>query len=145
MWHWFRPLLSIGSSAPDFTLPDQDGHAVTLSSFRGRSVVLVFYPGDDTRICTSQLCEWRDQEGELSRRGVQVLGINPQSEAKHQAFRNRYRFSFPLLVDAGRQVARSFAADGLVVRRTVYGIDAEGCIRLAERGKPAVERVLEAL
>jgi thioredoxin-dependent peroxiredoxin len=140
----FSPPLAIGSTAPDFTLPDQLGHSVHLADLRGQSVVLVFYPGDDTTVCRRQLCEFRDSWNEARERNTLVFGVNPQSAGSHQKFQARYEFPFPLLVDEGKRVASLYRAGGLIVRRTVYLIGPDGVIRYARRGKPPVSEVLAA-
>ncbi len=134
--------LAAGTPAPDFTLPDDAGHTVTLSALRGRNVVLVFYPGDDTPGCTKQLCQFRDDWADARKRGVQVFGVNPQSAQKHQKFRQKFNFPFPLLVDSGQKVAELYKANGLIVKRTVYLIGPDGKILFAERGMPNPEEVL---
>lgn len=145
MFGWlFRKPLPAGAAAPDFTLPDQDGQAVTLSALRGGNVVLVFYPGDETPVCRRQLCEFRDRWALVRERGVAVLGINPQSAASHAGFRAHHALPFPLLVDKGQTVALSYNAAGLFVRRTVYLVGRDGRIRYSRRGKPPVEEVLAA-
>jgi len=145
MLDWlFSVPLAVGTAAPDFSLPDAAGNPVSLSDFRGRNVVLVFYPGDDTPVCRRQLCEFRDNWKEAEARAVQVLGINPQSSGSHARFGEKYSFPFPLLVDAGQNVAARYHAAGLLVRRTVYLIGPDGVIRYARRGKPPVQEVLAA-
>jgi peroxiredoxin Q/BCP len=145
MFGWlFRKPLPVGAEAPDFTLPDQDGHPVTLCRLRGGNVVLVFYPGDETPVCRRQLCEFRDRWDQVRARGAVVLGINPQSAASHLGFRARHELPFPLLVDKGQTVALSYNASGLFPRRTVYLIGRDGRIRYSRRGKPPVEEVLAA-
>ena len=134
--------LPTGSPAPDFTLPRPDGETVRLSALRGRNVVLVFYPGDDTPVCRKQLCEFRDSWEQARHRNVQVFGVNPGSAASHLRFQDKYRFPFPLLVDAGQNVAALYRAGGLFVRRTVYLIGPDGVIRYARRGKPDPREVL---
>ncbi len=82
MFAWlFSDPLPVGTPAPDFTLPDDSGASVTLSKLRGHNVVLVFYPGDDTSVCTKQLCEFRDRWEQAKMRNVQVFGVNPRSAA----------------------------------------------------------------
>ena len=145
MLDWlFSSPLAVGTPAPDFTLPDDSGRSVKLSALRGRSVVLVFYPGDDTPGCTKQLCQFRDDWAEARQLGVEVFGVNPQSAQKHQKFRNKFHFPFPLLVDKGQKVAEMYKADGLIVRRTVYLVGPDGRIRFARRGMPNPSEVLEA-
>ncbi len=141
----FSDPLAVGAPAPEFALPDQDGKNVSLKDLRGRGVVLVFYPGDDTPVCRKQLCEFRDQWGEAKKKRVTVLGINPQSAKSHAKFRAHHDFPFPLLVDQGQQVAKLYNASGLIIKRTVYLIGPDGNIRYARRGHPAPEEVLAAL
>lgn len=143
MWP-FSPPLPVGSPAPDFTLPDDQGNAVGLSGLRGRNVVLVFYPGDDTPVCRRQLCEFRDRWDHAKERNTVVFGVNPQAAASHTRFREKHALPFPLLVDAGRRVAGLYRAGGWIVRRTVYLIGPDGVIRYARRGKPAPDEVLAA-
>jgi peroxiredoxin Q/BCP len=142
---WFDPPLPVGASAPGFSLPDQDGKLVTLASLRGHNVVLVFYPADDTTVCTKQLCEFRDRWQDAQSRNTLVFGVNPAKAASHAKFRDRYSFPFPILVDAGQKTGADYHARGLVVpRRTVYLIGPDSVIRYARRGKPAPEEVLAA-
>lgn len=142
MLSWlFSGPLAIGSTAPDFTLPDQDGTPVTLSRLRGKNVVLVFYPADETRVCRQQLCEFRDMDQLASDRGVLVYGINPGSAQSHSSFRNKQKLPFPLLVDADKRVASLYHANGPIVKRTVYLIGRNGIIRFAKRGRPVPEEV----
>jgi thioredoxin-dependent peroxiredoxin len=144
IWSWlFERPLAVGVEAPDFSLPDQNGNSIRLTAFRGHShVVLVFYPGDNTNLCTKQLCEFRDRWTEVISKGCAVLGINPQSAESHRRFVDAQGYPFPLLVDKGQNVARLYHASGLIVRRTVYLIGLDGIVRFAERGKPDAERVL---
>jgi len=145
MFAWlFSDPLPAGSKAPDFTLPKQDGGAMTLSRLRGSNVVLVFYPGDDTPVCRKQLCEFRDQWGQARKRNAQVFGVNPASAASHSKFQEKYHLPFPLLVDAGQKVADLYHAGGLFVKRTVYLVGPDGVIRYAKRGKPDPAEVLAA-
>ena len=141
----FTPPLEVGAEAPDFTLQDETGTPVTLSAWRGKkNVVRGFYPGDDTSVCTRQLCELRDDWPTVTDRNTIAFGINPQGAGKHFQFRAKYRFPFPLLVDKGQQVARLYNASGLIVRRTVYLVGISGKVRYARRGKPSLAEVLAA-
>jgi peroxiredoxin Q/BCP len=145
MLKWlFSAPLPVGSTAPDFSLLDQSGKVVTLSALRGRNVVLIFYPGDETPGCRRQLCEFRDQWEKAQAKNTVVFGVNPQSGVSHAKFRGRHEFPFSLLVDRGQRVAALYHANGLVVKRTVYLIGPDGVIRYAKRGKPPVEEVLAA-
>jgi peroxiredoxin Q/BCP len=143
MFDWlFSDPLTVGSQAPDFSAPDDTGATVTLSALRGKNVVLVFYPGDDTPTCTKQLCEFRDRWDEAKTRNVVVYGVNPRGAASHKRFREKFEFPFPLLIDKGQKVGELYKASGLIVKRTVYLIGPDGVIRYAQRGKPAPEDVL---
>lgn len=142
-WLFSEPL-AVGETAPAFSLPDQDGKIVTLGDLRGRNVVLIFYPGDDTTVCRAQLCEFRDRWAQASTRNTLVFGVNPQSAASHGRFRERSKLPFPLLVDRGQKVGELYHARGLIVKRTVYLIGPDGVIRYARRGKPNADEVLAA-
>jgi thioredoxin-dependent peroxiredoxin len=145
MLSWvFSDPLPVGSKAPDFSLPDENGATVTLDSLRGKNVVLVFYPGDDTYTCTKQLCEFRDQWEQAKQRNVTVYGVNPQGAGKHKSFRDKYKFPFPLLVDKGQQMGALYHTNGLIVKRTVYLIGPHGSILYSKRGKPEPGEVLAA-
>jgi peroxiredoxin Q/BCP len=138
------PLLRIGARAPDFTLPDQDGLEFTLSKLRGKNIVLVFYPRDETTVCRKQLCEFRDRSALTASTHTLVFGLNPQNAASHKDFRDRQNLGFPLLVDAGQKVAALYKAAGFIVKRSVYLVGKDGTIRFANRGNPTPEEVLKA-
>ena len=138
-WLFSHPLPA-GSPAPDFTLRTAQGETVTLSALRGREVLLVWYPGDDTSVCTRQLCEIRDSWDAFA--GMAVFGVNPQGAASHERFAAKYRFPFPLLVDPGQKVGRLYHTHGLIAKRTVYLIGGDGRILFTKRGKPSVEEIL---
>jgi peroxiredoxin Q/BCP len=145
MLDWFAPLLDPGTPAPDFTLPSDDGKPVTLSTLLGRNVVLVFYPADETSVCTKQLCEFRDRWPLVEQKNAVVFGVNPAKVATHAKFRERHKFPFPILSDPGQHTGAAYGARGLFApRRTVYLIGPDGVIRYAKRGKPAPEEVLAA-
>ena len=140
---WLFPdPLPAGTSAPDFSLPDQDGNPVSLAALRGHNVVLVFYPGDDTTVCRRQLCEFRDRWADAKEKNTLVFGVNPQSAKSHAKFVGASRLPFPLLVDQGQNVGALYRTKGLIVRRTVYLIGPDGVIRFAQRGTPDADRVL---
>jgi peroxiredoxin Q/BCP len=145
-------MLAVGSEAPDFTLPDEQGTMVTLSSFRGsQPVVLIFYPRDETPGCTKQLCGIRDTYQAFEQDGAVVFGVNPSSEARHKEFAQRHNFPFRLLVDSDRSVAHNYKSLMLslgpiaIVNRTVYVVGKDGKILFAERGAPSTETILAAL
>jgi peroxiredoxin Q/BCP len=143
MLSWlFSDPLPVGEDAPDFTLGDQNGNQVSLAALRGSNVVLVFYPADETTLCTRQLCEFRDNWALAQAKDAVVLGINPGNEQKHERFRSKHGFPFPLLADPGQRVGAQYRTKGLIVKRTVYLIGKSGKIRYARRGKPIPEEVL---
>jgi thioredoxin-dependent peroxiredoxin len=145
MFNWlFSDPLPTGSQAPDFTARDEHGGNVTLSGLRGRNVVLVFYPGDDTTVCTTQLCEFRDRWSDAQKHNTLVFGVNPAGAQSHEKFRSKYGLPFPILVDEGRRIASLYHCTGWVIRRTVYLIGPDGSICYSVRGKPHVEEVLRA-
>jgi len=145
MLDWlFSTPLPVGTPAPAFTMADQEGRTVSLSSLRGKNVVLVFYPGDDTPGCTRQLCDFRDHWDLTRRKNTIVFGVNPQNARSHAKFAGKYKLPFPLLIDPGQKVGEAYHTRGLVVKRTVYLIGPDGVIRFARRGMPAAEEVLVA-
>jgi peroxiredoxin Q/BCP len=145
MLDWlFSGPLPAGTAAPDFTAADEQDNQVTLSALRGRNVALIFYPGDDTSVCTRQLCEFRDRWEDAGKRNTVVYGVNPAGAASHQRFRRKYALPFPILVDQGRRIAGLYHCGGFMIRRTVYLIGPDGSIRYSVRGKPHVEEVLNA-
>ncbi len=145
MLSWlFSDPLAIGTKAPDFSLQDDHGNSVTLARLKGKNVVLVFYPGDNTPICRAQLCEFRDRWEQAAKRNTVVFGVNPGDERSHASFRDKNHLPFPLLVDRGQKVGELYHANGLMVKRTVYLIGPDGKIRYAKRGKPGVQEVLAA-
>jgi peroxiredoxin Q/BCP len=142
---WLTPPLPVGATAPDFSTSDQDGSPVTLTGLRGKNVVLVFYPADDTTLCTIQLCEFRDCWAQAQASNTVVFGVNPAGCTKHEKFREKYKLPFPLLVDEGQKIAKLYQAGGwFAPRRTVYLIGPDGVIRYARRGKPLPDDVLAA-
>jgi peroxiredoxin Q/BCP len=145
MLSWlFSDPLTVGTNAPDFTAADDQGHQVKLSALRGKNVALIFYPGDDTAVCTAQLCEFRDNWDRAKSVNTVVYGVNPGGSASHEKFRDKYHLPFPLIVDTGQKIGELYHANGLIVKRTVYLIGPDGKIRYAKRGKPSVQEVLAA-
>lgn len=118
-------MLREGDTAPDFTLHSDAGDEVTLSSLRGSPVVLYFYPKDDTTGCTTQACGIRDAYGEFERAGAVVLGVSPDSVARHVDFRDKYGLPFTLLSDPDHEVAERYGvwAEKKYMGRTYMGID----------------------
>jgi peroxiredoxin Q/BCP len=140
----FSNPLPVGTLAPDWMMRDQDGHAFKLSELRGKNVVMVFYPRDETPTCRAQLCEFRDEWAHAQAANTVVFGVNPQNAESHAGFRNNNRLPFPLLVDEDGMVCRAYNTRGLIPKRTVYLIGPDGVIRYARRGKPPVKEVLSA-
>ena len=133
-------MLEIGTKAPDFTLPDKDGRNVSLSDFRGKKVVLYFYPKDNTPGCTRQACAFAQHYGEFQARNTVVIGISRDSAASHGRFAEKYQLPFLLLSDPELTVIQAYGVwqekklygkVSMGVVRTTYLIDEEGVIRKA--------------
>jgi peroxiredoxin Q/BCP len=118
--------LSPGDTAPAFTLPDADGKGVSLADFRGRKVVVYFYPAAMTPGCTKQACDFRDSLAQWNDAGFAVLGISPDKPEKLAKFRERDALTFPLLSDPSREVLQAYGAYG---EKTMYGKTVTGVIR----------------
>ena len=115
-----------GRKAPSFTLPDAEGRPVSLGDFKGKDVVVYFFPRDDTPGCTKEACGFRDHWKELQRAGVVVLGISADSGESHKKFAAKYRLPFTLLSDADRKVMTAWGAYG---DKMMYGKKTKGVIR----------------
>lgn len=130
-------MLKPGDSAPDFTLPDQDGHPVHLAELLAKGpVLLYFYPADFTPVCTKEACAFGALEPELGRAGVTLLGVSPQDGPSHARFRERYHLGFSLLADPERRVIRAYGCDGLLgfgVQRVTYLIGSDSRIQEATK------------
>ncbi|MGH2952622.1 MAG: peroxiredoxin [Solirubrobacterales bacterium] len=124
-------MVGIGDPAPDFALEGTGGECHRLSDLRGRWVVLAFYPGDFTPVCTRQFCSYRDAADRLDELDAVVLGISPQSVASHERFRAEYGLTVPLLADSERKVVRAYGVviPGGLVRRAIFIVDPEGIVR----------------
>jgi thioredoxin-dependent peroxiredoxin len=141
-------LLPVGTQAPDFTLPASDGRLLTLSALRGhKHVVLIFYVGDNTPDCNRQLSSLRDDMPELEGLDILVVGLNPAGVEEHARYCTQLGLNFPLLHDAGGQVALLYGAfnPDRSVQRSVYVVDKAGLIRFAARGMHWVPEFYEAL
>jgi len=138
--------VDVGDTAPDFELPGTEDRTYRLSDYRGRNVVLAFYPGDATRVCTKQFCSYRDESERLDELDAEVLGISPQSVESHERWTREQELNVPLLADEDLSVSRSYgvtgwvgplarftglgeAVDGRYVMRAIFVIDGEGVIR----------------
>ena len=139
--------ISNGIPAPDFSLPDETGTVRSLLEFRGRPLVLYFYPKDDTPGCTAEACNFRDDYSSYAKAGVEILGVSPDTSKSHAKFKAKYGLPFPLLADAEHEVCELYKVWGLKkmmgreymgVFRTTYLIDKDGVIiHVFENVKPA--------
>lgn len=127
--------VGVGDVAPDFTLPGTGGADVSLHDFAGHPVVLVFYPGDDTPVCTKQLNSYNDELDQFTKLDARVVGISAQDVTSHDAFAGKHGFNFPLLADTDKAVAGLYGTLGPIgfPRRSVFIIDRDGIIRYAHR------------
>ena len=149
-------MIKEGSAAPAFKTTDANGDAVSLKDLRGQKVVLYFYPKDDTPGCTKEACSFRDAFSQFKKKGIAVLGVSPDSEAKHQKFVTKYNLPFTLLADTDKAIAEAYGVWGekkfmgrtyLGVHRTTFLIDEKGKIKkIFEKVKPEdhASEVLEA-
>ena len=122
--------VDVGDAAPDFELPGTGEKTYRLSDYRGRKVVLAFYPGDFTAVCTKQFCSYRDEGERIDNLGADVLGISAQSVDSHERFAKEKSLNVPLLADEDKAVARAYGVvAGPMVRRAIFVIDEQGAIR----------------
>ena len=127
-----RKTIAVGDQAPDFALPDGDGREWRLSDQRGKVVVLLFYPGDETPICTKQLCSIRDHWAQYVETGAEVVGISTNTVESHRAFAEHHRLPLRLLADTEGRVRELYGARSLLPGRTarsVFVIDGAGVVR----------------
>jgi peroxiredoxin Q/BCP len=120
------PRLEVGDEAPAFSLSDADGNTVKLSDFKGRKVIVYFYPAASTPGCTKQACDFRDSLAELNEAGLDVIGISPDKPVKLAKFRDAEGLTFPLLSDPEREVLTAWGTFG---EKTMYGKTVQGVIR----------------
>lgn len=130
-------LPSVGTAAPDFALPGTGDRTYRLSDYRGQPVVLVFYPGDSTPVCTVQLRSYSSDIGEFAELGAQVLAISPQDVDSHREFACKEELKMPLLADADKAVGELYGVLGPLgfYRRTVFVIDEAGIVRYAHQSR----------
>ncbi len=130
-------LLQEGQKAPDFTATDQDGKSVSLSEYKGKKVVIYFYPKDDTPGCTREACAFRDNFPNFTEAGVDVLGVSVDGEASHRKFAEKYRLPFRLVSDAEKKIVEAYGVWGkkkfmgreyMGTNRVTYLIDRDGTI-----------------
>ena len=150
-------MLDVGDRAPAFSLEDQSGKTVKLSDFKGKTVVLYFYPKDDTPGCTREACAFRDEHSMLQKAGAVVLGVSPDSGASHARFAGKYQLPFPLLADTDHAISEKYGAWGekslygrkfMGITRSTFLIDASGKVaRVWPKVKVDghVDQVLEAI
>lgn len=129
--------LKAGDKAPDFNIPNQDGELTSLKDFKGKKLVLFFYPKDNTPGCTAEACDLRDNIDALNNEGYHILGISPDSEKKHQNFIEKFDLPFPLLADTEQAMLKAYGVwgpksfmgkDYIGVHRTTFLIDEKGKI-----------------
>ena len=150
-------MLKEGDKAPDFTSTDDEGNKISLKDFRGKKVVLYFYPKDNTSGCTKEACNFRDNMGRVKRKDAVVLGVSPDSEKSHLKFKEKFDLNFPLVVDEDKKIVSAY---GVWKEKSLYGRKFMGVVRttfiIDENGKIAkifpkvkveghVDQVLEAL
>lgn len=143
--------LGVGDIAPEFEAKDEQGNTVRLADFKGKSsVVLMFYPADNTPGCTAQMCAARDDYDKYQAAGIEVFGVNPGSEKAHKSFSEKHGLRTPLLLDDKGRVSKAY--DALmpiplvtVVNRTVVGIDRDGVVKFYERGMPSTETIMAVM
>ncbi|MFN0256874.1 thioredoxin-dependent thiol peroxidase [Pedobacter ureilyticus] len=150
-------ILQEGSKAPEFSAKDQNGNTVTLAQFKGKKVVLYFYPKDDTPGCTAEACDFRDNYQGLKAKGIEVLGVSVDDEKSHQKFITKHSLPFTLLADTDKQIVEAYGVWGeknmygkkyMGTNRATFVIDEEGNIAHIIKKvdtKNATAQVLELL
>ncbi len=128
--------LKVGDKAPAFKAKDQKGNTVSLADFKGKKVVMYFYPEDDTELCTIQACNIRDNYKDLTKQGIVVLGVSPDDVDSHDAFTKKFKLNFPLLVDTSKKISEKYGTWG---EKNMYGNIVVGMRRwtflIDEKGK----------
>jgi thioredoxin-dependent peroxiredoxin len=150
-------MLKEGDKAPDFTAKDDQGHDISLKDFRGKKVVLYFYPKDNTSGCTKEACDFRDNLARIKRNDAVVLGVSPDSERSHGKFKSKFDLTFPLLADEDKKLVNAYGVwkeksmygrKYMGVERTTFVIDEKGkIVKIFPKVKVVghVDEVLEAL
>jgi len=130
-------MLKVGDKVPDFSAKDQDGNTINLSDYKGKKLIVFFYPKANTPGCTAEACNLRDNYKELQDRGYELLGVSADSEKKQSNFKNKYEFPFPLLADEDHTVINTFGVWGPKkfmgreyegIHRTTFVIDGDGVV-----------------
>lgn len=124
-------MLKVGDLAPAFTLPDENGTMHSLSDYRGTTVLVYFYPKDDTPGCTKEACLIRDTWADFTKGGITVLGVSSDTPESHKLFKEKYQLPFTLLSDRDKNMIAEYGAKGIGTKRISYLIDAHGCIQKA--------------
>ena len=149
--------LTEGEKAPNFKAKDQNGNTVSLEDFKGKKVVLYFYPEDDTPTCTVEACNLRDNYKSLQKRGLVVLGVSPDDEKKHKKFEEKYKLPFTLLADPEKKIVEKYGVWGeknlygrkyMGLHRTTFLIDEKGIIKkIFKKPKSKIhsEEILKAI
>lgn len=140
-------LLKLNSKAPDFTLIGTHGKKVSLKDFKGKNLIIVFYPMDNTPGCTAQLCALRDEFSRLQLLKTEIIASNPGTLDSHEKFSKKHSYPFPLLVDDNQLMAKAYLSAGPfgINHRTVYIVNEEGVIRFAKRGAPNIDELVDTL
>ena len=121
--------LTVGTTAPDFTAKDTQGNTVSLTDFKGKNVILYFYPKDDTPGCTKEACSFRDSYSDYQGKDIVVLGVSADDEDSHQKFTEKFNLPFPLLADTDHSIIKAYDVDGGgYAKRVTYTIDPQGTI-----------------
>lgn len=134
--------LNIGDQAPEFNAKDQNGKTISLSGFRGKKIILYFYPKDNTPGCTAEACNLRDNYSDLMKKGYEVIGVSADSEKSHQNFINKFELPFSLISDEYKKVIMAYGAWG---EKKMYGKRYEGIIRksFVISGDGKIEKIIE--
>lgn len=134
--------LKVGDKAPDFRAKDQDGKEISLSQFKGKKVLLYFYPKDNTPGCTAEACNLRDNYSDLVKKGYEVIGVSADNEKSHINFKGKFQLPFSLIADVDKKVIMAYGAWG---EKQMYGRSYEGILRksfvISEDGK--IEKIIE--
>ncbi len=146
--------LVVGAKAPSFSAPDQSGKIVSLSDFKGKTVILYFYPKDDTPGCTVEACSFRDEHKMFTKKGTVVLGVSPDNAKKHTQFIEKFSLPFTLLSDADHKICEAYATwveksmygkKYMGVERSTFVIDGQGKLKAIYRKVKPAEHIAEVL
>ena len=134
--------LKIGDKSPDFSGKDQNGHIISLENFKGKRVILYFYPKDDTPGCTAEACNLRDNYTDLISKGYAVVGVSADDEKSHRKFSEKYQLPFPLIADTGKIIIKAYGVWG---EKKMYGKSYEGIHRMTYviTGDGIIEKIIE--